>query len=167
MSESLFIPKGANREEIYEAIIPQIKSVVSSETNTIANLANIAAILKEAFNFFWVGFYLVDSADELVLGPFQGPLACTRIKKGRGVCGTVFRDAKTIVVSDVEKFEGHIACSSLSRSEIVVPIFDKNRFIYGVLDVDSEHLDSFSECDKLYLEKISFIISTKLQDNIW
>lgn len=157
MSETLIIPESNNKKEIYEAIIPQIKSLVETESDTIANLANITAVLKEAFNFFWVGFYISQN-DQLILAPFQGPLACTRIRKGKGVCGTAFAKGETIVVEDVEKFEGHIACSSLSKSEIVVPII-KNNQVWGVLDIDSKEIASFNETDKHYLEIIAQLIT--------
>ena len=155
MAEDLSIFKGT-KEEQYQHIIPQIKGLLEGETDLIANLANIAAALKEQFDFFWVGFYLVKE-DELVLGPFQGPVACTRIKKGRGVCGTSWEEGKTIIVPDVEKFPGHIACSSLSKSEIVLPLFSDSK-ILGVLDVDSSTLDCFDETDQLYLQKIIDLI---------
>jgi L-methionine (R)-S-oxide reductase len=151
MAEDLSIIEGT-KEEVYQSLIPQIKGLLEGETDTIANLANVAAALKEQFKWFWVGFYLVKN-EELVLGPFQGPVACTRIRKGRGVCGTSWAKAETIIVPDVEKFPGHIACSSLSRSEIVVPLFS-NGEVTGVLDVDSELLDQFDETDKKYLEEI-------------
>ena len=151
MAEDLVIAQGS-REEQYIALVPQVKGLLEGETNLVANLANIAAALKEQFGWFWVGFYLV-SGNELVLGPFQGPVACTRIKKGRGVCGSSWEQEKTLIVPDVEKFPGHIACSSLSRSEIVVPL-KKDGVIYGVLDVDSELLDQFSVTDQYYLEII-------------
>ncbi len=151
MAEDLNIIEGS-KEEIYQSIIPQIKGLLEGETDEIANLANVAAALKEQFKWFWVGFYLVKNG-ELVLGPFQGPVACTRIRKGRGVCGTSWEKAETLIVPDVEKFPGHIACSSLSRSEIVVPLV-KNGEVRGVLDVDSELLDQFDETDKKYLEQI-------------
>src|SRR5574343_471961 len=151
MAEDLQIIKGT-KEEQYEALIPQIKGLVTGESNLIANLANTAAALKEQFGWFWVGFYLVEN-DELVLGPFQGPAACTRIKKGRGVCGSSWEQGKTLIVPDVEKFLGHIACSSLSKSEIVVPLFKAGN-IWGVLDVDSSEYNQFDETDQLYLEKI-------------
>lgn len=151
MAEDLQIIKGT-KEEQYEALIPQIKGLVTGESNLIANLANTAAALKEQFGWFWVGFYLVEN-DELVLGPFQGPAACTRIKKGRGVCGSSWEQGKTLIVPDVEKFPGHIACSSLSKSEIVVPLFKAGN-IWGVLDVDSSEYNQFDETDQLYLEKI-------------
>lgn len=155
MAEDLKIISG-NKAEIYQSLIPQIQGLLEGEPDTIANLANISAALKEQFNWLWVGFYLV-KGDELVLGPFQGPVACTRIKKGRGVCGTAWQKAETLIVEDVEKFPGHIACSSLSRSEIVLPIIQNNE-VAGVLDVDSEELGHFDETDKIYLEEIlSFV----------
>jgi len=155
MAEDLNILKGS-KEEQYKHLLPQIKGLLDGETDLIANLANVAAALKEQFNFFWVGFYLVKE-DELVLGPFQGPVACTRIKKGRGVCGSSWEQAKTLIVPDVEEFPGHIACSSLSKSEIVIPLY-KDSIIVGVLDVDSSSLDSFDEIDHLYLQKIIDLI---------
>jgi L-methionine (R)-S-oxide reductase len=151
MAEDLSIAKGSKQEQ-YESLIPQINALIEGETDLIANLANICGALKEQFNWFWVGFYLVKN-DQLVLGPFQGPVACTRINKGRGVCGSSWAKAETLIVPDVEKFPGHIACSSLSKSEIVVPLI-KNGEVWGVLDVDSERLDQFDETDKIYLEKI-------------
>ena len=151
MSENLII-KGESKRELYENLLPQIKSLVEGETDDIANMANISACLKDTFNFWWVGFYRV-VGDVLVLGPFQGPLACTRIKKGKGVCGTAWQEAKTIIVPDVDAFPGHIACSSLSRSEIVVPVM-KNGSVVAVLDIDSEKLATFDETDKFYLEKL-------------
>ena len=151
MAEDLNIHQGTKQEQ-YEALIPQIEGLLMGETNLIANLANISAALKEQFKWWWVGFYWVHQ-DELVLGPFQGPVACTRIKKGRGVCGGAWEQGKTLIVADVEKFPGHIACSSASKSEIVVPVF-QNGIIVGVLDVDSELLAHFDEVDKIYLEKI-------------
>jgi len=156
MSEDLQIAIGT-KEEQYTALLPQIKGLLEGETDLIANLANVAAALKEQFAWLWVGFYLVKN-DELVVGPFQGPVACTRIRKGRGVCGSSWHQAKTLIVPDVEKFPGHIACSSLSRSEIVVPIFH-NGEVVGVLDVDSDQLDQFDETDRQYLEKIVGLIA--------
>jgi L-methionine (R)-S-oxide reductase len=155
MAEDLTITKGSKHEQ-YLALIPQIKSLLDGEPDLIANLANIAAALKEQFGWFWIGFYLVKN-DQLVLGPFQGPVACTRIAKGRGVCGTSWAEAKTLIVPDVEKFPGHIACSSLSKSEIVIPLFH-NEQVVGVLDVDSSELDSFNTTDQLYLEQIVQLI---------
>lgn len=151
MAENLSIIQGT-KEEQYQALLPQIKALLEGEPDLIANLANICAALKEQFRWLWVGFYLVKN-NELVLGPFQGPVACTRISKGRGVCGAAWQQAETLVVPDVEKFPGHIACSSLSRSEIVVPIIKDNE-VTGVLDVDSELLNHFDETDKKYLEEI-------------
>lgn len=156
MAEDLTINTGT-KDEQYEALLPQIKGLVEGETDLIANLANVAAALKEQFGWLWVGFYLVRN-DELVLGPFQGPVACTRIKKGRGVCGTSWAKGETLVVPDVEKFPGHIACSSLSRSEIVLPLF-KSGEVFGVLDADSQALDTFDSIDQKYLEKIIEIIA--------
>jgi len=155
MAEDLSILKGSKQEQ-YESILPQIEGLLTGENNLIANLANISAALKEQFNWWWVGFYWVQG-DELVLGPFQGPVACTRIKKGRGVCGAAWEQGKTLIVDDVEKFPGHIACSSASKSEIVVPVF-KNGTILGVLDVDSERSAHFDETDQQYLEKIVALI---------
>lgn len=151
MAEDLSIVQGDKAAQ-YKSIIPQIKALIEGEPDLVANLANTVAALKEQFNWFWVGFYLV-KGDELVLAPFQGPVACTRIKKGRGVCGASWAQAATLIVPDVEKFPGHIACSSLSRSEIVLPIIRKGEVI-GVLDVDSEHLSHFDETDQQFLEEI-------------
>lgn len=156
MAEDLAIVKG-NKEEQYQNIIPQIKGLLEGEPDLVANLANTVAALKEQFGWFWVGFYLVKNG-ELVLGPFQGPVACTRIRKGRGVCGSSWEQAKTLIVPDVEKFPGHIACSSLSKSEIVVPII-RNGEVTGVLDVDADTLDQFDETDQQYLEQIIELIS--------
>ncbi|PJE45856.1 MAG: diguanylate cyclase [Sediminibacterium sp.] len=156
MAEDLHIIQGS-KEEQYLTLIPQIKGLLSGETNLVANLANTAAALKEQFGWFWVGFYLVDQ-NELVLGPFQGPVACTRIQKGRGVCGTSWAEAKTLIVPDVEKFPGHIACSSLSKSEIVVPLL-KDGVVWGVLDVDSSDYDQFDTTDQQYLESIVSILN--------
>lgn len=151
MAEDLHIIKGT-KEEQYQTLIPQIKALLEGEPDLVAKLANTVAALKEQFGWFWVGFYLVKQ-DELVLGPFQGPVACTRIRKGRGVCGSSWEQAKTLIVPDVEQFPGHIACSSLSKSEIVVPVI-RNREVIGVLDVDSSALNAFDETDQLYLEAI-------------
>ena len=151
MAEDLTIIQGS-KAEIYQSLIPQIKGLLDGEPDLIANLANVSAALKEQFGWLWVGFYLVKN-DELVLGPFQGPVACTRIKKGRGVCGTAWQKAETLIVADVEKFPGHIACSSLSKSEIVVPIIHNNEVI-AVLDVDCELINEFDEVDKFYLEEL-------------
>ena len=156
MSESLDVPEAATKAEKYQAILPQIESLISSETDSYANIANIAAVLREAFGFFWVGFYIV-KAEQLVLGPFQGPLACTRIAFGKGVCGTAWKEAKTQLVPDVDAFPGHIACSSLSKSEIVVPVIRNNK-VLAVLDVDSVDLSTFDETDQQYLEEIIALI---------
>jgi L-methionine (R)-S-oxide reductase len=142
----------------YQSIIPQLSALVHGENNLYANLANVAAGLKETFNWLWIGFYLVQQ-DELVLGPFQGPVACTRIAKGKGVCGTAWEKSQTIVVPDVNQFPGHIACSSQSKSEIVVPIIKDNR-VLAVLDADSEILQHFDETDALYLQKVADIVAT-------
>jgi len=155
MAEDLHISKG-NKEEQYQDLIPQIKGLLDGEPDLIANLANVCGALKEQFNWFWMGFYLVKK-DELVLGPFQGPVACTRIRKGKGVCGTSWAQAQTLIVHDVEKFPGHIACSSLSKSEIVVPVIRNNKVV-AVLDVDSSSLNEFDETDKMYLEQIVSLI---------
>lgn len=155
MAEDLSILKGDKKTQ-YESLIPQIQGLLQGEPNLVANLANISAALKEQFNWWWVGFYWIID-DELVLGPFQGPVACTRIKKGRGVCGKSWETEKTLIVEDVEKFPGHIACSSASKSEIVIPVF-QNGHIVGVLDVDSEHLSHFDETDQAFLEKIVGLI---------
>src|SRR5437764_2444008 len=151
MAEDLTITSGTKKEQ-YKALLPQIKSLVDGEPDFIANLANISAALKEQFNWLWVGFYRIID-DELVLGPFQGPVACTRIKKGKGVCGKAWETEEIIVVPDVEKFPGHIACSSLSKSEIVIPYY-LNGNVAGVLDIDSVEYDKFDETDKEFLQKI-------------
>ena len=156
MSAGLIITSGS-KEDQYVQLLPQIKSLVGGEMDMIANMANISAALKEQFGWLWVGFYLVKN-DELVLGPFQGPIACTRIHKGRGVCGKAWIEMKTIIVDNVADFPGHIACSSLSKSEIVIPIYEGDK-VLGVLDVDSEQLAHFDETDKKYLEKIIEFIS--------
>jgi GAF domain-containing protein len=160
MAENLNIVRSADKALQYQSIIPQIEALITGEDDLVANLANISAALKEQFNWFWVGFYLVKN-NELVLGPFQGPVACTRIAKGKGVCGVAWQQAETLIVPDVDIFPGHIACSSLSRSEIVIPLF-KNGNVIGVLDVDSEHLDQFDQTDKQYLEQLISLI--KLHD---
>lgn len=155
MSEQLII-KGETKQERYEALLPQIAAVVQDEPDLIANMANVASMLHETFNFWWTGFYRV-VGDELVLGPFQGPMACTRIRKGRGVCGTAWAEETTQVVPDVEKFPGHIACSSASRSEIVVPVW-KDRKIIAVLDIDSAQLATFDDTDRRYLQQIVLLL---------
>ncbi|MEL6591455.1 MAG: GAF domain-containing protein [Bacteroidota bacterium] len=152
MAESIFISEGLSREEAYEELLPQIEAVIGAETDLIANLANVSAMLKEALGFFWIGFYRWNG-EELVLGPFQGPLACTRIALGKGVCGASAERQETIVVPDVEQFPGHIACSALSRSEIVVPLV-VNQTTELILDVDSDQLDDFSVVDQRYLERL-------------
>lgn len=159
MAEDLIKITG-EKSAIYSGLIPQIKALVGDETDAVANLANVAAALKETFNFFWVGFYLVKE-NELVLGPFQGPIACTRIQMGKGVCGTSWEKAETIVVEDVDAFPGHIACSSLSKSEIVVPLI-KDGNVIGVLDVDSELLAHFDSTDALYLTEICSWLATRI-----
>lgn len=160
MAEDLQIITG-NKAEQYDSLIPQIKGLLDGEPDLVANLANVVAALKEQFGWFWVGFYLVkptvskasEQKVELVLAPFQGPVACTRINKGRGVCGSSWAQAKTLIVPDVEKFPGHIACSSLSKSEIVVPVI-RNNEVVAVLDVDSSEYDEFDTTDQFYLEQI-------------
>lgn len=165
MAEDLHIIQGT-KEEQYQQLIPQIKGLLEGEPDLVANLANVCAALKEQFGWLWIGFYLVkpssakaftDKGEELVLGPFQGPVACTRIRKGRGVCGSSWAEAKTLIVPDVEKFPGHIACSSLSKSEIVVPVI-RNGHVLGVLDVDSTELNTFDTTDQKYLEEIVSLI---------
>ena len=151
MSEQLII-QGETKQDRYEALLPQIKAVIEDESDLIANMANVAAMLHETFGFWWTGFYRV-VGEELVLGPFQGPMACTRIKKGRGVCGTAWQQEETQVVPDVDKFPGHIACSSLSRSEIVVPV-RQGEDIIAVLDIDSAELNTFDHTDRHFLEEI-------------
>lgn len=151
MSEQLFI-SGQTKKEKYDELLPQIYALTKSESSWIANLANTAAALKETFGFFWVGFYLV-SENQLVLGPFQGPIACTRISFGKGVCGTSWQQKTAILVADVEEFPGHIACSSLSKSEVVIPLMKENEVI-GVLDVDSDQLNDFDEVDVKYLSEL-------------
>ena len=152
MAENLQISEGS-KEEKYALLYKQIVSLTQGESDTIANMANIAAMIHATFGFWWTGFYRVCS-DELILGPFQGPLACSRIRYGRGVCGTAWKEERTQVVPDVDKFPGHIACSSASRSEIVVPVKDNSGNVTAVLDIDSEHLATFDECDQEWLERI-------------
>ena len=152
MAETLHI-SGTSRQEKYQSLLPQIAALCEGEHNRIANLANIVAALRETFGFFWIGFYVVRGND-LVLGPFQGPLACTRISLGKGVCGAAWQEKKSILVPDVDQFPGHIACSSASRSEIVVPVFDANGEVTMVLDVDSDRLNDFDTTDQHYLEKL-------------
>ena len=152
MAEDLNLSKTLSKEGKYEELIPQLKALITGEEDVIANLANVSAGLKEAFGFLWIGFYLVKN-NELVLGPFQGPVACTRIRKGKGVCGVSWDKAETVIVPDVEKFNGHITCSSLSKSEIVIPIL-KNKEVIAVLDVDSSELNTFDEIDNKYLSSL-------------
>jgi GAF domain-containing protein len=162
MAESLAFSRTANRKTIYDEIAPQIESLVAGEPDTIANLANVAAALKEAFGFFWVGFYIVKD-DQLVLGPFQGPLACTRIRFDEGVCGHCYTTRETIIVPNVDEFPGHIVCSSAARSEIVVPVFNGSGDIVAVLDVDSDQLSDFDEIDATGLERVARIVSDSLK----
>ena len=151
MAEDLQLAQGSKTDQ-YESLLPQIRALVEGETDRVANMANIVAALHQQFGWLWVGFYLVKDG-ELVVGPFQGPVACTRIRKGRGVCGTSWKEERTLIVPDVEKFPGHIACSSLSRSEIVVPVFDQGAVV-GVLDADSAELNAFDEDDRRWLEEL-------------
>jgi L-methionine (R)-S-oxide reductase len=155
MAEDLNIITGDKAKQ-YQSLIPQIEALISYEIDLLANLGNVCAALKEQFGWFWVGFYLIKE-DELVLSAFQGPVACTRIQKGKGVCGTAWQEAKTLIVADVEEFPGHIACSSFSKSEIVLPVFKEGNII-GVFDVDSEHLNHFNTIDQQYLEQILGLI---------
>jgi len=157
MAESLAFSKTSDRKIIYDEIVPQIESLVADETDLVANLANITAVLKEAFGFFWVGFYL-KKGNQLVLNAFQGPLACTRIEFDKGVCGHAYTTRETVIVPNVDEFPGHIACSSASKSEIVLPIFEKSGEVFGVLDVDSDRLDDFPNTDAEGLRKIVKII---------
>lgn len=157
MAESITFSSNGSREAVYEEIIPQIRALVREEPDVTANLANIAAVLREALGFFWVGFYM-KKGGQLVLGPFQGTLACTRIDFGKGVCGTAFERRETLIVPNVDEFPGHIVCSSDSRSEIVVPLFDGDGDTAGVLDVDSDQLDDFSDVDKRGLEAVAEIV---------
>lgn len=160
MAESLFLPDTNNRAEKYEALIPQIEALISTETDLVANLANVSAALKEGLGFFWVGFYLV-KGEELVLGPFQGPIACTRIRKGKGVCGTAWAENRTVLVEDVDQFPGHIACSSASKSEIVLTA-TKDGEVVLILDIDSDQLADFNEVDQKHLEDLMRIIENLL-----
>ncbi len=160
MAEELIIATSADKKERYATLIPQIESLVEGEPDTVANLSNIAAALKQTMSFFWVGFYIVKN-DQLVLGPFQGPIACTRINFGKGVCGASWKEKKTILVPNVDEFPGHIACSSASKSEIVLPAF-RNGEVALVLDVDSDVLNDFDETDRESLEKVMRIIEKLL-----
>ena len=163
MSESVQFSKTAPREQIYAELAPQIEALITGESDVIANLANVAAVLKEAFGFFWVGFY-ISKEGELVLGPVQGPLACTRIRFDQGVCGHAYTTRSTVIVPDVDEFPGHIACSSASRSEVVVPVVGGDE-VFGVLDVDSERLNDFDETDRSGLERIVKIIERSIQSH--
>ena len=156
MAEDLHVSSGGKAER-YRVLLPQVRSLLAGETDRVANLANVAAALKTTFGFFWVGFYRVQG-DELVLGPFQGPVACTRIARGRGVCGTAWAENRTLVVPDVDAFSGHIACSSLSRSEIVVPLHDEQGRVWGVLDIDSDRPADFDETDAACLEELCTLL---------
>ena len=164
MSEEIII-NGETKEEKYISLLPQLKALVEGEEDMIANLANITAALKQTFGFYWIGFYLVKK-NELVLGPFQGTLACTRIGLGKGVCGTAWKDAKTIIVDDVDKFPGHIACNSASKSEIVVPVFNHQHKVIAILDVDEDKYACFDETDKLHLEKIAALVSNIIENHL-
>jgi len=161
MAETLALPTTTDRAELYDALYPQIEALVTTESDLIANLANVAAALKEAFGFFWVGFYVVKEG-QLVLGPFQGPIACTRIPFHKGVCGACYTQQRTIIVPDVAQFPGHIACSSASQSEVVVPVFRLNGTVAMVLDVDSDQLDDFGEADRVGLERLMQLIERRL-----
>ena len=162
MSENLIVSNG-NKEDKYKTLLPQLKNLLTGETDLIANMANTAAALRQTFDFVWVGFYRLQE-EMLVLGPFQGPLACTRIRYGKGVCGTAWRDASTVIVPNVDNFPGHIACNSASRSEIVVPLVHKE-LVIGVLDIDSDRLDCFDEVDARYLEKICRMLVDTLENS--
>jgi len=157
MSDSLSLTPGLSRAERYEELLPQLIAMIDAEPDTIATLANLSAALHHAFGFHWVGFYLV-KGDELVLGPFQGPIACTRIAKGRGVCGTAWATGQTQVVADVDAFPGHIACSSLSKSEVVVPVLDERGGVWAVLDIDSDQANDFSDVDRVALERVAGLL---------
>jgi GAF domain-containing protein len=160
MAEELNILKSKNREEVYRTLVPQLEALISDEQNAVAIMSNLTAALRQAFGFFWVGFYLVKN-DEMVLGPFQGDVACFRIQLGKGVCGSAWKKAETIIVADVDQFPGHIACSSESRSEIVVPIIHDGKVV-AVLDVDSDKRDDFDEVDKVWLEQIAKLCTNHL-----
>jgi L-methionine (R)-S-oxide reductase len=164
MAESIAFSRAASRETVYAEIVPQIESLIAGETDLTANIANIAAVLKEAFGFFWVGFYL-KKVDHLVLGPFQGPLACTRIDFDSGVCGRAYSKKQTIIVPNVDEFPGHITCSTAARSEIVVPIFASDESVFGVLDVDSDKLDDFGDADREGLEAVVDVVERFIQSH--
>jgi L-methionine (R)-S-oxide reductase len=162
MAESISFSKTSDRKTVYRELLPQIDALISAETDLTANLANVTAVLKEAFGFFWIGFYL-KKEDQLVLNAFQGPVACTRIDFDKGVCGHAYTTEKTVIVPDVDQFPGHIACASASKSEIVVPVFDPNGDVFGVLDVDSDKFDDFSQDDADGLEEIIRLIEKTLK----
>lgn len=164
MAESIAFSRAASRETVYAEIVPQIESLIDGESDLTANLANVAAVLKEAFGFFWVGFYVV-KGDQLVLGPFQGPLACTRIDFDKGVCGHAYTTRETVVVPNVEEFPGHIACSSAARSEIVVPILSKDGTTFGVLDADSDKFDDFGDADRAGLSAVVGVLERSIQSH--
>ncbi len=164
MAESIAFSKTASREQIYAEIVPQIDALIADETDTVANLANIAAVLKEAFGFFWVGFYIAKNG-QLVVGPFQGPIACTRIDFDKGVCGHAYTMRATVTVPNVDEFPGHIACASESKSEIVVPIRNADGTIFGVLDVDSDRLEDFNETDRDGLQAVVQIVERFIQSH--
>lgn len=156
MADNLIVSEGS-KEQQYQTLLPQIESLLAGEPDATANMANVAAALKQTFNFFWVGFYVVKE-EMLVLAPFQGPIACTRIRFGKGVCGTAWKEARTLIVPDVDQFPGHIACSSDSRSEIVVPVIREGRVV-AVLDIDSDELNCFDQVDAVYLEKVCRLLA--------
>ena len=162
MAETLIIPQTQDRAAMYDSLVPQIDALISGESDLVANLANVVAALKEAFGFFWVGFYL-RKEDQLVLGPFQGPVACTRITFDKGVCGAAYSRRETMLVPDVDVFPGHIVCSSASRSEVVVPIFGQHGDVVAVLDVDSDRLNDFSEIDVAGLEAVGRLVGNKFR----
>lgn len=162
MSHTIYTSASSSKEEKYQSLLPQLKALLDGEEDTIANFANISAALKMTFNFFWVGFYIV-KREELVLGPFQGTIACTRIKYGKGVCGTAWKEKRTVIVEDVNQFPEHIACDAASQSEIVIPLFYKDEVI-AVLDIDSEHLNHFDETDAKYLQEIVKLLENKITD---
>ena len=164
MAESLAFSRTSDRGVVYGEIAPQIDSLISNEPDLTANLANVAAVLKEALGFFWVGFYIAKDG-QLVLGPFQGPIACTRIDFDKGVCGQAYTTRETVIVPNVDDFPGHIACSSAAKSEIVVPIFDGEGSVFGVLDVDSDRLDDFSDIDREGLTRITGVIERVIQSH--
>jgi L-methionine (R)-S-oxide reductase len=160
MSENLTISSSESREEKYKTLLPQIEALIADEDDQTANLANISAALKQTFDFLWVGFYLVKN-DELILGPFQGPIACTRIQKGKGVCGSAWEKGETIIVDDVDLFPGHIACSDDSKSEIVVPVFKEGQ-VSLILDIDSNQLNDFDQKDREWLQRLAELVESKI-----